>query len=141
MRISGLGLVVGAAWVGLVCGPPVALLQWREARLAAVSAPEAQADWDAFRAEMRRQSDRSGPVQRKVPKSPEPPELVWLRDHVGLAITAWVALGGSLGGVLAALVLGVARGGSAAKNGAGRAGDDEKQHDGDSQHAQERRHG
>ena len=141
MRIDRLFLVVFVAWLGLVCGPPVALMRWRDARLAAVSAPEAQADWDAFRADMRRQSDRSGPVQRKVPKSAEPPELVWLRDHVGLAIVAWVALGGSLGGVLAALVLGVARSGSAAENRAGRAGDDEKQHDRDAQHAQERRHG
>lgn len=141
MRFDGLSILVAAAWFALVCGPPVALLRWRDARLEKVSSPEARAEWDAFRADMRRQSDRSGPVQRKVPRSAEPPELVWLRDHVGLAIVAWVTLGGSLGGVLAALVLGVARGGSAAENRAGGSGHDKKQHDRDAQHTQERRHG
>ena len=89
--------------------PPALFLRWRETRLEELSRPDVQAQWDAFRADMRTQSDRSGPVQRKVPRSPEPPELVWLRDYVLLAVTAWVVFVGVLGSVLLAMVVGVAR--------------------------------
>ncbi|MFM8734110.1 MAG: hypothetical protein ACKOC8_02805 [Pirellulales bacterium] len=132
---------VVAAWLTLVAGPPAALLAWRGQRLATLTGPEAQAEWDAFRADMRRQSGRDGPVQRKVPKSAEPPELVWLRDHVPLAVVAWLTLGGVLGGFLAVLVLGVARDRSAAEDQPTGQGDDEEQHQRDAQHTDERRHG
>ena len=130
-----------ACWLAAVAAPPLALVAWRERRLAEVASPEAQAEWDAFRADMRQQSDRDGPVQRQVPKSAEPPELVWLRDYLGLAIAAWVTLIGVLGGFLAALALGMARAASAAEDGA--AGDchDQKQNECDTQHTDERRHG
>ena len=133
--------LVIACWLAAVAAPPLALVAWRERRLAEVASPEAQAEWDAFRADMRQQSGRDGPVQRKVPKSAEPPELVWLRDYLGLAIAAWVTLIGVLGGFLAALALGMARAASAAEDGA--AGDchDQKQNECDTQHTDERRHG
>ena len=98
------------AWGTALVVPPVLLVRSRAARLAELDAATAQSDWDAFRDDMRRQSDRSGPVQRKVPRSAEPPERVWLRDHLALAITAWVALVGVLGGVLGFLLVGVVAG-------------------------------
>lgn len=76
-------------------------------RLATLSDPAVQAEWDTFREAMRQESDRSGPVQRKVPKSPEPPERVWLRDYFALAVATWVVLVGVLGGFLGLLVVGV----------------------------------
>lgn len=143
--VSALTVVVVAAWLAAVCGPPAAFLAWRQQRLVVVGSPEAQAGWDAFRADMRRQSGRDGPVQRKVPKSPEPPELVWLRDYAHLAVIAWVALVGILGGFFAALVIGIARESpplrSAAQNEPPGQRDDEKQHQGDAQHTDERNHG
>ena len=105
-----------AAWLVALAVPPALLVSWRDQRLAEVSSPQAQADWDAFRADMRRQSDRAGPVQRKVPKSAEPPELVWLRDYLHLAIIAWVSLVGVLGGFLGALAIGMTRTASAAQD-------------------------
>lgn len=96
------------AWLAAVAVPPLALARWRATRLAELAVPEVQADWNTFRNAMREQSDRSGPVQRKVPKSVEPPELVWLRDYFWLAVAAWVILGGTLGGFFALVVLGVA---------------------------------
>jgi len=144
-RVHPLVAVVVAAWLALVCGPPVALLAWREARLAEVASPAAQADWDAFRADMRRESGREGPVrgpvQRKVPKSAEPPELVWLRDHVHLAAIAWITLVGVLGGFLGMLVLGVALPRSAPEDQPARQRHDEEQHQRDAQHTHERKHG
>lgn len=103
-------VVAAACLLAALVVPPALFLRWRETRLAELSRPDVQAQWDAFRADMRTQSDRSGPVQRKVPRSPEPPELVWLRDYVLLAVTAWVVFVGVLGSVLLAMVVGVARG-------------------------------
>jgi hypothetical protein len=48
-------------------------------------------------------------VQHKVPRSAEPPELVWLRDYPALAVIAWVTFAGVLGGFLALVVAGIVR--------------------------------
>jgi hypothetical protein len=134
-----------AVWGLILAVPPVILLSQRDAWLAALERPEAQADWDAFRSAMREQTGRDGPVQRKVPKSPEPPLRVWLRDYVGLAIAAWLVLGGTLGLCTGALVVGAATGraglASAAENRPGSGRDDEKQNDRDAENAEQRRHG
>ncbi len=130
-------VLVITCWLAAVVAPPLALVAWRDRRLAEVASPEAQAEWDAFRADMRKQSGREGPVQRKVPRSAEPPELVWLRDYLSLAITAWVTLVGVLGGFLAAMALGLARAASAAEDGAAGDRHDQKQNERDTQHADE----
>lgn len=100
---------VAVLWCGLLIGPPVAFLRWRETRLPELANPTTQAEWDGFRAAMRRESGRDGPVQRKVPKSVEPPELVWLRDYPVLAVVAWIAFVGILGGFVGLLSLGMLR--------------------------------
>ena len=105
-----LKFVVRLAWRAALAAPPVVLARWRSTRLVELADPAVQAQWTEFREAMRSQTDRSGPVQRKVPKSVEPPELVWLRDYFWLAVAAWVLLGGVLGGFLALVVLGVAGG-------------------------------
>lgn len=96
-----------SAWLLVVLGPPCLFSAWREQRLAELAEPEARRGWETFRQDMRRQSGGDGPVQRKVPRSAEQPELVWLRDHATLAVVAWMTFGGLLAGILAALVLGV----------------------------------
>lgn len=121
--------VAALTWVALLIGPPVAFLRWREARLATLTDPAVQADWDAFRADMQRQSGPLGPVQRKVPKSPEPPELVWLRDYPTLAVAAWVLFAGVLGGFVALTAIG-----SATQDRPRRANDDDEQHKRDPEH-------
>ncbi len=135
--------VIAALWLAILIGPPVAFLRWREGRLAELKAPQIQADWDGFRAAMQRESGRTGPVQRKVPKSVEPPELVWLRDYPALAVTAWITFVGILGGFVALLAVGMLREAaarSAAENQPRREGDDEKQHQRDAEHTEQRRH-
>lgn len=104
-----LALALLLAWAGAVALPPVLLARWRSARLVELSDPDVQARWTTFREAMRKETDRSGPVQRKVPKSVEPPELVWLRDYFWLAVAAWVVLGGVLGAFFALIVLGMSR--------------------------------
>jgi hypothetical protein len=113
-------------------------MRWRESRLVALAAPEVQADWDSFRDRMRRESGRDGPVQRKVPKSPEPPELVWLRDYWRLAIAAWVVFVGLGAAFIALLARGAAA--STAEHGSRRGRDHEKQHQRDAENTDEGKH-
>ena len=103
-------VLVAACWLAVVAVPPILFLRWRGARLAEVSSPAAQADWDRFRDDMREQSGDRGPVRRKVPRSPEPPERVWLRDYPHVVVAAWVTFVGLLGGIIAAMLRGAAAG-------------------------------
>jgi len=112
---------VVAVWLAALIVPPVMLLRARAEWLEQLDRPEAQSHWDAFRRDMRQQSDRDGPVQRKVPKSAEPPARVWLRDYFRLAVVAWVLFVGVLGGFFSLLVAGVLRGG-AGRGSSGREG-------------------
>jgi hypothetical protein len=138
-------VAAAAVWLALLVGPPAWLLRCRGEWLARLDRPEAQAQWDEFRDAMRGQTGREGPVQRKVPKSAEPPLRVWLRDYAWLAIAAWVVLGGTLGLFTGLFAFGALapRGGppSAAQDQPRRRRDDEEQDDGDAEDAEERRHG
>ena len=96
-------------WLALVAVPPVAFMGWRNARLGEISGPPAQADWDRFRADMRAQASDRGPVRRKVPRSPEPPERIWLRDYPGVVVAAWVIFVGLLGAVIGLMLRGATR--------------------------------
>ena len=98
-------------WLACMAGPPLLLMRERSGWLERLDRPGVQEDWDEFRRDMRSQSGRdapvTGPVQRKVPRSDEPPLRVWLRDHVGLAIAAWVLFGSVLFAFFAAVVVGL----------------------------------
>jgi len=107
---SGVAATMVAVWLTALILPPVLLLRTRANWLAQLDHPEAQSNWETFRSDMRRQSGRDGPVQRKVPKSVEPPARVWLRDYFRLAVVAWVLFVGVLGGFFCLLVVGVLRG-------------------------------
>lgn len=141
-----------AGWLAAVIVPPTLLWRTRADWLADLNRPEAQSNWDTFRSDMRQQSGRDGPVQRKVRKSAEPPARVWLRDFFTLAVVAWVLFAGVLGGFFCLLVAGVLRGTSPrlraespepaplseslAENKPGRHDDDDKQHERDAENTQ-----
>lgn len=99
--------ILAAAWIALVGLPPAGLAFVRTAWMERLDRPEARAGWDEFRDAMRAQTGRDGPVQRKVPKSAEPPGLVWLRDHFTLACAAWLLFGSVLWGVTVFFAIGV----------------------------------
>ena len=46
--------------------------------------PESTAAWESWREDVRADQDRPAPVQRRVPKSVEPPALVLTRDYFGV---------------------------------------------------------
>jgi hypothetical protein len=63
------------------------LLAARKQALADFASPDAQAQWDAFRDDMRKiAGDPHSPVTRQVPKSDEPPTLRLLRDYFGTVL-------------------------------------------------------
>ena len=99
------------SWVIGVVLPPVIFMQVRPQWLAELDQPKLQEDWDAFRNDMRAQSGQdfplSGPVQRKVPKSKEPPIKVWLRDYVGLAVATWIIFGTVLFSFFTVMIIGL----------------------------------
>lgn len=103
-----------ACWLAVVIAPPVMLARVRGTWLEDLDRPQRQTDWDVFRTDMRRQSGRDGPVQRKVPRSTEPPARVWLRDYFPLAVAAWMLFAGVLGGVFCLFVVGTLTGRGAA---------------------------
>jgi len=107
VRLVKIGLLVG--WLALLTLPPAVLWSIRDRWLADLDQPAIQAHWDRFRSDMKAQSDRSGPVQHKVPKSAEPPLRVWLRDYFGLAVVAWGVLGTTLYAFMSLMILGLIR--------------------------------
>ena len=108
---TGLLAAFVLGWLGVVTVPPVVFLRWRHARLTAISSTAAQADWDRFRTDMRSQSgSAAGPVRRKVPRSEEPPERIWLRDYPHVVVTAWIVFVGLLGAVIGSLLRGALAG-------------------------------
>lgn len=125
--------ILAVLWLAVVGLPPAGLAIVRESWMEALSQPEARGEWEEFRGAMRRQTGREGPVQRKVPKSTEPPGLVWLRDHFTLACVAWLLFGSVLWGVTAFFVIGV---GSQRPAAAGRSSP-ENEPRGDSHHEKE----
>jgi hypothetical protein len=67
------------------------------------------AAWEIWRADVRAQQDHPAPVQRRVPKSAEPPALVMMRDYFGVSLTAAILFSSVLYWVTAWLVNGMLR--------------------------------
>jgi hypothetical protein len=77
---------------------------WATDRLAS---PESLAEWQAWRNDVQQQQGRPGPVQRRVPKSSEPPALVMMRDHFTVSLVGAVLFSSLLYWVFAWFVTGV----------------------------------
>lgn len=74
-----------AVWIGLYALAlallVVGLCAARRQVIASLDTPAAKAKWQAWKAETQRQAKQGGPVQRRAPKSDEPPLLILLRDY------------------------------------------------------------
>lgn len=79
-------------WVWSVCylmllGAIVGSLFFaRKWALAEMATPDSVGNWQAWRDDVEQQSEHPGPVQRRVPKSVEPPALVLMRDYFGISL-------------------------------------------------------
>jgi hypothetical protein len=77
---------------------------WAQAEL---TKPESAVAWEAWREDVRADQTRPAPVQRRVPKSIEPPALVLTRDYFGVLMTGAVLFSSLLYGVVAWFVTGI----------------------------------
>jgi Ca2+/Na+ antiporter len=92
--------VILGGWIVTLAIIVGGMLLVRDRTLAAMSTPEAQAEWDAWReSEVNMRDDL--PVKRRPPKSVEPPALVLMRDHFPVLMSAAVVFGSLLYGALA----------------------------------------
>jgi hypothetical protein len=82
------------------------VIQVRHTTLRDMDTPEARAQWQAWReAEPNQASD--GPVRRRPPSTLEPPELLLMRDHFAVVMSAAVLFGSLLFAAILLAVRGV----------------------------------
>ena len=76
-----------AAYLVVLAGVIVGMLQIRKVTLRTMDTPEARAQWQAWRdAPPNQRTDL--PVRRRAPSSDEPPALVLMRDYFAVMMTA-----------------------------------------------------
>jgi hypothetical protein len=85
----------------------VAIYKARDWSMEELATPESQAKWQTWRDDVRQQQGQPGPVERRVPKSSEPPALVMMRDHFAVSLFGAVLFSTMLYWVLAWFVMGV----------------------------------
>jgi hypothetical protein len=95
------------SYVLLLVAVVVAMFRARESALEQLATPKSQAEWQLWRDDVRRQQDRPGPVQRRVPKSTEPPALVMMRDHFFVSLCGAVLFSTMLYWVCAWFLMGM----------------------------------
>lgn len=95
-----------AGYSTLMCAIVMSLVFARRWATAELAKPQSVGDWQAWRADVERQAEQPGTVQRRVPKSAEPPALVLLRDHFGVLLTGAVLFSSLLYWVMAWFLVG-----------------------------------
>jgi hypothetical protein len=68
------------------------LFYGRAKALATYGTQAAQADWNEWRDDVRKDAKTPAPVERRVPKSAEPPALVLMRDYFVVCLVGAVLL-------------------------------------------------
>lgn len=98
------------AWFGLLvvvlAAISFAMFRVRDTVLQSAGA-DSQEDWEAWREAVKEGQGESRPVQRRVPKSEEPPALVLLRDHFAVCLAIALVLSAVLLGTLVLFARGV----------------------------------
>jgi hypothetical protein len=64
----------------------------RHQALTTYGTDEAQAQWDEWRQSAKKMAELPSPVQRRIPKSQEPPALVLMRDHFAVCLALALVL-------------------------------------------------
>jgi hypothetical protein len=95
------------AYAAVLVAVIVATYKTRIWAIEQLATPKSLAEWQTWRDDVRQQQDRPGPVQRRVPKSSEPPALVMMRDHFGVSLAGAVLFSTMLYWVVAWFVMGV----------------------------------
>jgi hypothetical protein len=100
------------AYLALMAALVGGMFRARERVLATLGTPEARADWQTWRSDVRGRVERGeGPARRRVPPSAEPSLLVLLRDDFPTCLAVAVVFPSLLYLVLMILLRGALRGG------------------------------
>lgn len=97
--VSAANLLWLTLYLAMVGAIVWALVGARERAMIELAGPQAQADWEEWRQSAKQQA-ASGPVQRREPRSDQPPALVLLRDHFPVLVTGSIVLCSFLFGTL-----------------------------------------
>ena len=89
--------------VGTVVG---AMLWTRQSVLSDSSPLTSKSDWQEWRNDVTKQA-KTGPVERRVPKSEEPPVLVLMRDNFGVMMTGAILFSSLLYWIMAWFITGM----------------------------------
>jgi hypothetical protein len=106
--IASVGFL-GAGYVAVIAAVVWSMWAARDWALAELTTPQSQSDWQEWRKEVEQQQNSAGPVQRRVPKSAEPPGLVLMRDYFAVCLVGGVLFMSLLYVVIAWLVTGMMR--------------------------------
>ncbi len=96
----------GACYVVLIGTIVWSLYYARQWALVELATPISVGQWQAWREDVEQQVEHPGPVQRRVPKSTEPPALVLMRDYFAVSLAGAVLFSTVLYWVMAWLVMG-----------------------------------
>jgi hypothetical protein len=100
-----------AIYVVLTIGLGFGLHRLWSNQLQTGSRPGAQAEWEAWKADVERKAeDPSQPVARRVPKTTEPPAVILLRDHFPAVVVTGALVWTAFFGFMALVTTGVLRG-------------------------------
>lgn len=90
----------------MLAGVSVLMFRVRDSVLQ-TSGAQSQQEWEKWRQAVQEGQKDSGPVQRRVPKSAEPPAVVLLRDHFATCLTIALVLSSVLFGTFVLFARGV----------------------------------
>jgi hypothetical protein len=85
----------------------VGAMMWAKKSVAQLSTPDSISDWQNWRADVEKQKSQPGPVERRVPKSAEPPALVLLRDNFAVLMVGSLLFSSMLYWIIAWFVVGI----------------------------------
>src|SRR3954447_5573727 len=89
----------------LVAGVAALMFYVRDVTLAS-SPDQSQQQWDEWRAAVQKGEENRGPVQRRVPESPEPPALRLMRDHFAVCLVGALVISSLVFGTFVLLMRG-----------------------------------
>jgi hypothetical protein len=97
----------GVGYVALVIAIVWSVYAARDWAQVTLSTPESTVAWETWREDVRASQDHPSPVQRRVPKSTEPPALVLTRDNFGVMLGGAVFFSSLLYWVIAWFITGI----------------------------------
>jgi hypothetical protein len=91
----------------LVCAVVGTLFWLRQSAVPELSSLKSVSDWQAWQKDVREQQTKRGPVERRVPKSDEPPALVLMRDFFPVIMIGALLFSSLLYWIIAWFVTGI----------------------------------